>query len=449
MRPFESQEVSMNVLKTAAVLSAVFAVSVLWAEGSKETAAPKKVKLSVAYNWMGQDSKALGWEGRLKEFQEKYKDQVELEMIPVAGGGTGIRTKIQTDFAANNAADFFIFYDGKEVLPYVRAGYIADITDLITKDPAMKDRFIAGTLDTTTFDGKVYGVPMSQCTVGLFANRDLFKKYGLKYPVTVEDFEAVSKVFRANGIAPIALGNKSNGYAHLLFSAFADRFLSNEEFAAAGNRTGGKSFLDPGWVKTANLIMDFTRKEMFIEGVNSIDAFQAVALYSEGKAAMLFAGSWNIGNMSKEIIESTDPILLPVIPGETQYPGSVCGFTEMSLYANKSIQNDPQRSAWIKTFIDFVTAPAFVKNFAETSNALIPSVRGVELDPAVANSLLVKSAKLYNGAPKRAARITSYLTPSQTAVLRDAVARMLMLADDSPIPALKMLEDKMASDAAK
>ncbi|MGO4542527.1 extracellular solute-binding protein [Paenibacillus sp. 2TAB19] len=76
---------------------------------------------------------------------------------------------------------------------YVQAGIVADITDLINGSPD-KDRFIDGAFNMATRDGKIYGVPLSMYSTGVYYNKKLFENAGItSLPTTWDEFAATAK----------------------------------------------------------------------------------------------------------------------------------------------------------------------------------------------------------------------------------------------------------------
>jgi multiple sugar transport system substrate-binding protein len=76
---------------------------------------------------------------------------------------------------------------------YVQAGIVADITDLINASPD-KDRFIDGAFNMATRDGKIYGVPLSMYSTGVYYNKKLFETAGItSLPATWDEFAATAK----------------------------------------------------------------------------------------------------------------------------------------------------------------------------------------------------------------------------------------------------------------
>jgi raffinose/stachyose/melibiose transport system substrate-binding protein len=74
-----------------------------------------------------------------------------------------------------------------------------------------------------TYDGKVYGLPLTKFVGMLFCNTDYFEKYNVEYPETWDQLITAIKTFRANGITPMSLGGKDAWAIGMLHNALAIR----------------------------------------------------------------------------------------------------------------------------------------------------------------------------------------------------------------------------------
>ncbi|MEK0314601.1 extracellular solute-binding protein [Cohnella sp. 56] len=79
---------------------------------------------------------------------------------------------------------------------YIQKGIAADITDLINSSPE-KDRFIDGSFDLATKNGKIYGIPDYMYSTGLLYNKKLFKNAGIDHPpATWEEFATTAQTLQ-------------------------------------------------------------------------------------------------------------------------------------------------------------------------------------------------------------------------------------------------------------
>ncbi len=101
---------------------------------------------------------------------------------------------------------------------------------------------------------------------GIYYNKDLFAKYNLEVPATVEELEAVCDTFVENGVTPFALANSAKWTGSMYFMNLAARKGGLEPFNAAVAGTG--SFEDECFVWAGEKIAEWTEKGYFPEGVN-------------------------------------------------------------------------------------------------------------------------------------------------------------------------------------
>jgi ABC-type glycerol-3-phosphate transport system substrate-binding protein len=97
-----------------------------------------------------------------------------------------------TNYAAKGELPDVFMADGTPL--YVKNGWLADLTDLVAKDPDWQD--VPQVLkDAVTYNGKVLGLPAAQFVMGYFVNQDLFEAANLDAPVygtSVDDFFAAT-----------------------------------------------------------------------------------------------------------------------------------------------------------------------------------------------------------------------------------------------------------------
>ena len=144
-----------------------------------------------------------------------------------------------------------------------------------------------------TYNNEIYAVPVLNVSVsGVFYNKEMFDKYGLKEPKTISELEKICDTLKENGITPFALGNSTKWQGSMFYQGFATRYAGLKDFRAAYDGTG--TFEADCFKYAGNKIADWVKKGYFQEGMNSIstdDGQDRQAIY-QGKAAMLYSGSW-------------------------------------------------------------------------------------------------------------------------------------------------------------
>jgi len=209
------------------------------------------------------------------------------------------KQKLRTAVGAGNGPVLFENWGGGGLKSYVDAGKVADLTPELEKNPRWKNRIFPSVLRSTTFDGKIYGVPANGVQpVVLYYNKQLFKKAGARPPKSWEDLLALVKTFKAEGIAPLAMGGGSKWPDLMWLEYLVDRIGGPRAFAdiAAGKKGAWSA---PAVRKAAGMIRQLVEAGGFAKGFTSVsaDTGQAEAQLYTGKAAMLLQGSWGYGTI--------------------------------------------------------------------------------------------------------------------------------------------------------
>ena len=119
----------------------------------------------------------------------------------------GIRDTYRLAVSADKTPDLAYSWPAASVLAgYARTGKVAALD-------AYYDKYKWENVNTfyrgrNSYQGKIYAVPMEQDLMGVYYNRDLFKKLGLEVPKTYAEFKAVAEKVKEAGLIPIAFGNK-------------------------------------------------------------------------------------------------------------------------------------------------------------------------------------------------------------------------------------------------
>jgi raffinose/stachyose/melibiose transport system substrate-binding protein len=180
-----------------------------------------------------------------------------------------------------------------------KAGYLADLTADITQDAAFVDGFLPNVLNSLKIDGKVYGIPCELQSNGIWLNKALFDQYGLQLPVTFDDMLACAKVFKENGIVPLAQGAKD------IFTAWAFEnmhcrfgFYDHIDNIIAGT----DKWNNPDYKRFYEKLAQMRDAGFFPENVGNTSYDQSVEMFMTGKAAMLNSGVWDTKKFDKSDI---------------------------------------------------------------------------------------------------------------------------------------------------
>lgn len=182
-----------------------------------------------------------------------------------------------------------------------QAGILLDLSEMIQTTPELSaiDPMM---LKTYEEDSKQFGLPYQSLVTGLWYNKALFEKYNVKVPETYEELVEATKAFKADNIVTIAKGAKDN-YSIWAFLGMLTRYGYFEQIDAI--LAGEAKFNNPDFIRFFDKIEELQKLGAFPENVTTLSYFQAVEMFTSGKAAMLDAGAWETSKLEASPIANT------------------------------------------------------------------------------------------------------------------------------------------------
>lgn len=274
------------------------------------------------------DKEIVFWNIGTEEVDKAIYDKaIEVYQQTTDSGYTVTSVPVQNDtykekliiaMSSGECPDMYISWSGGPMNEYIESGYAQPITDLFNNSE-LPDRIMDAAIAQAKYKDEIYAVPFMNVSLsGIYYNKDLFEKYNLEVPATVEELETVCDTFVENGITPFALANSAKWTGSMYFMNLAARKGGLEPFNAAVAGTG--SFEDECFIWAGEKIAEWTEKGYFPEGVNSLseDDGQARQLLYQETAAMDLIGSWYTGLIqqdSKEFYEKMGWFPFPAVEG--------------------------------------------------------------------------------------------------------------------------------------
>jgi raffinose/stachyose/melibiose transport system substrate-binding protein len=276
---------------------------------------------------------------------EKANPGVKVESSHVLNDA--YKTKLKIAFGAKQPPCVFITWGGGPLREYVKSSQVLDLTPYLEKDKAYTDRFLPAGFKSTTFGGKIYGVPAENTAPAVvFYNKEIFAKFGLKPPASWDELLKVMEVLKKNGIAPFALANKNKWTGSMFYMYIVDRLAGPEAFRAAVERQPGGSFAGPAFIEAGKRIQELVKLGAFAQGFNGLDydiGATRKLLYS-GKAAMEVMGMWEgsiIQGENPEFYKKLDFFGFPTMPGGKGDPSDIIGTVGDNFISLSTTCKDP------------------------------------------------------------------------------------------------------------
>ncbi len=317
------------------------------------------VKLRFMNSWGGSDPKS---ETLQMIFNSFSIENPGIEISNESLFGDDFLIQLKTNFASGNDPDVFGLWPGSDIKTLVAAGKVADITDVLNQDPIWEKSFDPKMWYHTTFDDKIYGLPLELIFEGLFVNTDLFQKLGLKIPSNYEELKTVVSVFSENGIVPIAFNCKAEGT--YLYQNIA-MMLGGKEAIENPIQDGS---IHPCYIEAMDIMRELYELGAFPEDLFTMTSVERNDLFINKKAAMIVQGSWFVSALKDE---NVDFVLFPEMVAEKEPEtrmifGLGCG----AFYMSKKAWEEPvQKEASLK-LMKYLTSKKTATLLAERTGML-------------------------------------------------------------------------------
>lgn len=190
--------------------------------------------------------------------------------------------------ANNDEPDIFSDWFSEDFYVKIEAGHVKELSST-----GLLDSVIDEYKGMVNYKGKYYMIPISLNTMGVFYNIDIFDKYGIVIPTTLDEFWEVCETLKENGITPIAAADKESWTLTHWGLSLMGMYLTNygEDF----------SKLYAGEIKGEEVAGISDLADIFIKRTDCVQAdaigtpFNAsLGLFANGDAAMMLQGTWEI-----------------------------------------------------------------------------------------------------------------------------------------------------------
>jgi raffinose/stachyose/melibiose transport system substrate-binding protein len=195
----------------------------------------------------------------------------------------GVKDKLRILAASNTLPDVYFSWAGDFTKKFVRGNLAKDLTADVTGDWASS--FTPAALEAYTYDGKLYGVPITLDAKYLVYNKQLFAGAGVAVPTTLEELLTACDTFKAGGVTdPITFGNV-NGWPAIHFITQLNPYFVPAATMATDYDPATGVFTDPGYQKALEAFADINA-HCLSQGANGITHEAAQAQFLAGRSPM-------------------------------------------------------------------------------------------------------------------------------------------------------------------
>jgi len=233
----------------------------------------------------------------VKAFEEK-NPTIKMKLV-YTESSEGSDQKLLTAVAGGNPPDVALF-DRFKVGTWAAQGSLTDLSSMAAESGIRKEMYYPFAWEESSYQGKLYAMPMDTDSRLLFYNKDHFKEVGLdpnKPPQTIAELEAAAekltikegKRFKRIGFIPWY----SQGWLYTWGWAFGGEFQD----AATGKITAN----DPKVVEALQWMTDFGKKYNVedIAGFTSAAGTEEMDPFISGQVSMKISGNFTVKGIEK------------------------------------------------------------------------------------------------------------------------------------------------------
>lgn len=200
---------------------------------------------------------------------------------------------LRTAMYSKDPPDFFITESRAELLEYVKAGLVYDLTEWYN---TYSDRFIPGYEINSVIHGRRYAIPWTVHVLDLiWYNPQIMQRHQLD-PTTIstwEDLSTMCEMLKQHGEIPFAFGGGGAGWTGGHWVMFLlQKNLAPEAILRLVRRE--KHWTDPDVVAALSHFEEFHKKGYFAPQAAQHDRDAGRKLYFQGQGAFWQAGSWHL-----------------------------------------------------------------------------------------------------------------------------------------------------------
>lgn len=181
-------------------------------------------------------------------------------------------------------------------------------------------KFVEGSLDGYTYDGKLYGLPRNTDVQCIFYNEKMFKDNNWEVPSTYDELIALAGKIKDAGIIPMAMDGGDGWPMAVYLSDVLYKLVGSDYQNVVSNAVKNGDFTDENIKKATELLKEAADAGLFQNGYDSQDYGTAMNLFTNGQAAMFYMGSWESSmalnpDIPDDVKNNIRAFTMPVVEG--------------------------------------------------------------------------------------------------------------------------------------
>ncbi|MBQ3373109.1 MAG: extracellular solute-binding protein [Oscillospiraceae bacterium] len=314
--------------------------------------------------WVGTDSKAPYMAEMIEAFNAENAGSIKV-VVEEQPDYQAYRDKIRTTITTGSAPDLCILDTTFDIKAFAESGKFMDLTPYL--DEGWGANFTDGAFDAWSVDGKVSILPFEAAVFTPIYNVEILKAAGWDhFPATYTEFFQMAEDVKAAGYNVMGQMAGDNAWTSMLWYSLLAEAIGGKDVYADG-------LSNPAFVEAAKVL-----KEMYnytFDGAVSAAASDVNGHFLARDTAIYLNGPWWIANFYKED-NAVDGVLLADVCEVATNPSYEGGKGEGGLvttvqgFLAAAKQDDPAKEAAVVKFLQYISEPERVAQWALSSGAM-------------------------------------------------------------------------------
>nr|WP_272214449.1 ABC transporter substrate-binding protein [Marinicella sp. W31]MDC2880059.1 ABC transporter substrate-binding protein [Marinicella sp. W31] len=293
------------------------------------------------------DQQKLIEENIIAPFDAAYPDYA----LRVDYRGNELDKQLRVALLSGNGPDVVYTPGPSYVAQMAQSGQLMAL-DEYAAEYGWDDRILPVLLNMGKYDGKLYALPKTYETLGLFYNKSLFEENGWTVPQTLDELETVAGEMLEMDIIPFAAGNVGWRGANEWQVTLALNAVAGPEAINQALR-GEIPWTAEPFVDAIDRLNSWWHQGYFGKNYFSLNGDeQAAGLMTSGQAGMMPTGTWQFQNVATYSAQNGTEAGFAGFPSASGNPVYPLGVG--STFSIGSKANNPDRAAEV---IDFIFSP--------------------------------------------------------------------------------------------
>ena len=317
------------------------------------------VKLSLS-TWRPEDTKQIQvLLDRFEEYAKTKNRNIAVEYVPVMSVNYDSILEIQL----NQGKGPDLFYVRPFSVDGNIAKYLTPLNDLPIDENYAPTKSVAWQNGTGTY----FAVPFVGVAQGVYYNKNLFEKYGIEEPETWQEFVNNLSVIREKDPAVVPIANVLNPSEDSeMFMSVAANFLGGPAGRGQFMKRDGTALCFDN-LKVVNTYQAVTNLFPYLpKNAGEINSQKAKEIFFQGKAVMMFGGSWDLKKVGEEAADFEWGVF--AVPAPSQRKTYVIFQPDIAIGMN----NTTKHPAEARMFLEWLMTEEAVKLAGENLPGFYP-----------------------------------------------------------------------------